>query len=138
MSLDNSHKKKILYSAIQSSHILNFHIPYLKWLKENNYEVYVITRDKCDIPYCDVKIEVDFPKGINIIKTIKAIRKVKEIIEKERMADGKADTPQVMMLAEKPSTRMCWVRPRQRSKRNCRRHWHRLGRLTSPKPASTP
>ena len=84
MSESNICKKKILYSAILSSHILNFHIPYLKWLKENDYEVYVITRDKCDIPYCDVKLEIDFPKGINIIKTIKAIKKVTKIIKKEK------------------------------------------------------
>ena len=84
MNLYNNHKKKILYSAILNSHILNFHIPYLKWLKENNYEIYVITKDKGDIPFCDVKIEVDFPKGINIIKTIRVISKVKEILKKEK------------------------------------------------------
>ena len=35
--------KKVLFCATVDSHILHFHIPYLKMFKEQGYEVHVAT-----------------------------------------------------------------------------------------------
>ena len=35
--------KKVLFSATVDSHILCFHLPYLKYFKEQGYEVHVAT-----------------------------------------------------------------------------------------------
>ena len=47
--------KKVLFTATVDSHILHFHIPYLKMFKENGYEVHVATNSNEPIQYCDKK-----------------------------------------------------------------------------------
>ena len=50
--------KKVLFTATVDSHILAFHLPFLKWFKENGYEVHVATNGDAEIPYCDKKIKI--------------------------------------------------------------------------------
>ena len=57
--------KKVLFTATVDSHILNFHIPYLKLFKDNGYEVHVATNGDEEIPYCDKKIKVSFEIALN-------------------------------------------------------------------------
>ena len=45
--------KKVLFTATVDSHILHFHLPYLKLFKDNGYEVHVATNGTEEIPYCD-------------------------------------------------------------------------------------
>ena len=47
--------KKVLFVATVDSHIRHFHIPYLKYFKENGYEVHVATaNDENEVfDYCD-------------------------------------------------------------------------------------
>ncbi len=45
--------KKVLFSATVDEHILSFHIPYIKWFKEQGYEVHVASKGKFKIPYVD-------------------------------------------------------------------------------------
>lgn len=47
---------KILFTATVDSHILQFHIPYLKWFKDHGYEVHVATNGNAEIPYTDKNI----------------------------------------------------------------------------------
>ena len=54
--------KKVLFTATVDSHILAFHLPFLKWFKENGYEVHVATNGDAEIPYCDKKIKIHFEK----------------------------------------------------------------------------
>lgn len=72
--------KKVLFTAKVDSHILAFHIPYLKYFKERGYEVHVASEGNSVIPYCDIKYDVSF--GFNPFnnKVIKAYKEVKEII----------------------------------------------------------
>jgi glycosyltransferase EpsD len=44
-------------------HIATFHLPYLKWFKENGYETYVAANGDADIPYCDRKIHIDIRRS---------------------------------------------------------------------------
>ena len=48
--------KKVLFVASVKVHIMSFHLPYLKWFKEQGYEVHVAANstDDCGIPNCDV------------------------------------------------------------------------------------
>ena len=55
--------KKVLFTATVDSHILHFHIPYLKLFKENGYEVHVATNGDEKIPYCDVKHKISFERS---------------------------------------------------------------------------
>ena len=56
--------KKVLFTATVDSHILQFHLPFLKMFKENGYEVHVATNGDAAIPYCDVKHKISFEKSL--------------------------------------------------------------------------
>jgi glycosyltransferase EpsD len=76
--------KKVLFTATVDSHILHFHLPYLKYFKEQGYEVHVVTNGNQEIPYCDKKHIIPFEKSPYKISNIKAIIKLKKIIMEEK------------------------------------------------------
>lgn len=85
--------KKVLFSATVDSHILQFHIPYLKMLKEQGYEVHVATNGMEKIPYCDVKHVISFERSPIKINNLKAIKDLRKIIEKEQFDFIHCHTP---------------------------------------------
>ena len=85
--------KKVLFTATVDSHILHFHIPYLKLFKSKGYEVHVATNGDDEIPYCDVKHKVCFERSPFKIKNLKAIKELKEIIKKEKFDIIHTHTP---------------------------------------------
>ncbi|MCX6729233.1 MAG: glycosyltransferase family 4 protein [Candidatus Saccharibacteria bacterium] len=86
-------KKKVLFSATVDSHILNFHIPYLKYFKDQGYEVHVATNGTEKIPYCDVKHTVSFERSPFKLNNLKAIRQLKKIIDNEKFEIIHTHTP---------------------------------------------
>lgn len=76
--------KKVLFTATVDSHILHFHIPYLKYFKEKGYEVHVATNGNEDIPYCDKKIIIPFERSPFKYNNLKAIRMLKKVIMTEK------------------------------------------------------
>jgi glycosyltransferase EpsD len=75
--------KKVLFSATVDSHILQFHLPFLKLFKEMGYEVHVATNGNEEIPYCDVKHVVSFERNPFKINNLKAIYQLKKICNEE-------------------------------------------------------
>lgn len=76
--------KKVLFTATVDSHIIHFHIPFLKLFKENGYEVHVATNGDENIPYCDKKYVIPFQKNPFKLNNIKAIFQLRKIIEEEK------------------------------------------------------
>ena len=76
--------KKVLFTATEDYHILKFHLPFLKYFKENGYEVHVATNSENQIPFCDVKHCVSFERKPLRINNIKAFLQLKKIILKEK------------------------------------------------------
>ncbi len=85
--------KKVLFTATVDSHILNFHMPYLKFFKEEGYEVHVATNTSKEIPYCDVKHQISFERSPIKWNNIKAIKDLKKIIDKEKFEIIHTHTP---------------------------------------------
>lgn len=85
--------KKVLFTATVDSHILQFHIPFLKLFKENGYEVHVATNGNETIPYCDVKHVVSFERSPIKINNLKAIKQLRKIINKEKFDMIHCHTP---------------------------------------------
>ena len=54
--------KKVLFVASVTRHIKAFHIPYLKWFKEQGYEVHVVSNGNEEIPYCDKHYNLPFER----------------------------------------------------------------------------
>ena len=85
--------KKVLFTATVDSHILHFHIPYLKMFKEKGYEVHVATNGDKEIPYCDVKHKISFERSPFKINNFKAIKELKKIINEEKFEIIHTHTP---------------------------------------------
>ena len=76
--------KKVLFTATVDSHILAFHIPFLKYFKEKGYEVHVATNGDEEIPYCDKKIKISFERSPFKLNNLKAISQLKKVVNKEK------------------------------------------------------
>lgn len=76
--------KKVLFTATVDSHILQFHLPFLRLFKENGYEVHVATNGNEEIPYCDKKIKISFERSPLRINNLKAIKQLRKVINDEK------------------------------------------------------
>lgn len=85
--------RKVLFSATVDSHILAFHLPYLKYFKEQGYEVHVATNGDLEIPYCDKKHKISFERNPIKINNLKAIRQLKKVIDDEKFDIIHTHTP---------------------------------------------
>jgi len=72
--------EKVLFTATVDGHILHFHVPYLKWFKEQGYEVHVASNGDTDIPFVDVKYNVPFERSPYKLANLKAYKQLKKII----------------------------------------------------------
>ncbi|MFR1908049.1 glycosyltransferase [uncultured Clostridium sp.] len=78
--------KKILFAASTLSHIENFHIPYLKYFKDNDFEVHIMGKgnNKSPIPYVDKVIPISFEKNMFSLKNFISAFKISKLIKKEK------------------------------------------------------
>lgn len=72
--------KKVLFIATVTGHIISFHIPYLKWFKENGYEVHVASYGDKEIKYCDKHYNLQFARFPLKLRNIKVYKQLKKII----------------------------------------------------------
>lgn len=73
--------KKVLFVATVTGHIKAFHIPYLKWFKEQGYEVHVASNGNEKIEYCDKHFNIPFERFPFKSNNIKAYKELKKIID---------------------------------------------------------
>ena len=85
--------KKALYVATVDIHIKSFHLPYLKLLHDNGYEVHVATNGDEKFPFCDVKHQICIERSPFKLSNIKAIKQLKKIIETEKFDIVHCHTP---------------------------------------------
>lgn len=99
-------KKKILFAAtVVKTHIMEFHIPYLKMLQEMGWETAVAARNDyedpadCQIPYCDAYYDIPFERIPWKLGNIYAYRKLKALIDKENYDIIHCHTPVGALIA---------------------------------------
>ncbi len=85
--------KKVLFTATVDSHILQFHLPFLKLFKEKGYEVHVATNGIEEIPFCDVKHTVSFERSPYKLNNLRAIKQLKKICLEEKFDIIHCHTP---------------------------------------------
>lgn len=80
--------KKVLYIAtVVKTHIMEFHIPYLKMFKEMGWDTSVAAKNDyenpkdCKIDYCDHFYDINFSRSPISIKNFKAFKELKKIID---------------------------------------------------------
>ncbi len=98
-------RKKVLYVAtVVKTHIMEFHIPYLKMLKGMGWETAVAARndyenpEDCVIPYCDTYYDVPFERNPLKPGNIKAYKQLKKIIDEGQYDIIHCHTPVGAML----------------------------------------
>ena len=90
---------KVLFSAtLVRGHIAKFHIPYLKWFKEQGWETWVAAKNDypdgvCEIPYCDHFVNIDFARSPFSKQTLVAYRQLKNLFSREHFDLVHTHTP---------------------------------------------
>lgn len=90
---------RVLFSAtLVRGHIAKFHIPYLKWFKEQGWETWVAAKNDypdgvCDIPYCDRFFDIDFARSPFSKQTLTAYRQLRDLFARERFDIVHTHTP---------------------------------------------
>ena len=81
-------KKKVLFVAtVVKTHMMQFHIPYLKMFQEMGWETAVASRndyenpEDCQIPYCDHYYDIPFERAPWKWENVRAYRMLKKIID---------------------------------------------------------
>lgn len=85
--------KKVLFTATIDGHIRVFHQPYLKWFRENNFEVHVAAKGTETFPDADFKHQIDFQRSPLSKQNWNAYKQLKSIIEKEQFDIIHCHTP---------------------------------------------
>lgn len=78
--------KKVLFCASTASHITNFHLPYVRFLKEHGYEVHTAAKGKVMHEWIDKSYGIAFSKRFYSLQNIKAIFQLCRILKKEQYA----------------------------------------------------
>ncbi len=81
---------KVLFVAtVVKTHIMEFHIPYLKMLKDEGWETAVAARNdyknpsECSIPHCDKYYDIQFERNPFNPRNLSAYKQLKRLIDKE-------------------------------------------------------
>lgn len=76
--------KKVLFCATIDIHFKAFHLPYLKWFKEQGWEVHVAAQGDRQLPYVDKKYNIPIQRSPFRKENLDAYRRLKSIIEKNK------------------------------------------------------
>jgi glycosyltransferase EpsD len=84
---------KVLFCATVDTHFESFHLPYLKWFKEQGWEVHVAASGNVFLPYVDRKFNLSIQRTPFSLKNLKAIQELKWIIDKNQYKIIHCHTP---------------------------------------------
>ena len=99
-------RKKVLFAAtVVKTHIMEFHIPYLKMFQEMGWETAVAARNDyedpadCRIPYCDTYYDIPFERLPWKAGNLSAYRQLKQLIDRENYDIIHCHTPMGAMIS---------------------------------------
>ncbi|MEH7416924.1 glycosyltransferase family 4 protein [Neobacillus drentensis] len=75
-------KKKVLFCATVDYHFQAFHLPYLKWFKDQGWEVHVAAAGSLKLPFVDKKFNIPVQRSPFQKMNIEAYKELKKIINK--------------------------------------------------------
>ncbi|MEK3991745.1 glycosyltransferase family 4 protein [Robertmurraya sp. FSL R5-0851] len=75
-------KRKVLFCATVDYHFSAFHLPYLKWFKEQGWDVHVAASGTIELPFVDEKFNLPIQRSPFHRKNIAAYNQLKEVIDR--------------------------------------------------------
>lgn len=92
------HGRVLFTATLVRGHIAKFHIPYLKWFKEQGWETWVAAKNDypdgvCEIPWCDHFVNIDFARSPFSKQTFVAYRQLCDLFVRERFDIVHTHTP---------------------------------------------
>lgn len=72
--------KKVLFCATVDSHLKAFHLPYMKWFKEQGWEVHSAAKGNTPLLYTDKQYDLPIERSPVSVNNIKAYKQLKQII----------------------------------------------------------
>lgn len=104
--------RKVLYTANMATHLLCFHLPYLKWFKERGFEVHVAFYGDEEIPYTDKVWNIPFGRTPFSKSNVEALRKLQNLFKEHHFDVVHCHTPIAGVV-----TRLAAVKYRKRGTR---------------------
>jgi glycosyltransferase EpsD len=90
---------KVLFCATVDYHFKAFHLPYMKWFKEQGWEVHVAASGEIELPFVDAKYNIPIQRSPLHMKNIGAYKELKTIIDQNEYKIIHCHTPMGGMLA---------------------------------------
>ncbi|MFS0861510.1 glycosyltransferase family 4 protein [Fredinandcohnia sp. 179-A 10B2 NHS] len=88
-----NNKKKILFCATVDYHFKAFHLPYLKWFKEQGWEVHVAAEGDIELPFVCKKYNIPIQRTPLSLKNFTAYKELKKIIDQNNYQIIHCHTP---------------------------------------------
>ncbi|KAB7708165.1 glycosyltransferase [Bacillus aerolatus] len=92
-------RKKVLFCATVDFHFSAFHLPYLKWFKEQGWEVHIAAAGSLELPYVDKKYNIPIQRSPFKRENIGAFNELKSIIDENQYTIIHCHTPMGGVLA---------------------------------------
>ncbi|RBP03141.1 glycosyltransferase family 4 protein [Rossellomorea aquimaris] len=89
----------ILFCATVDYHFKAFHLPYMKWFKEQGWDVHVAASGEIELPYVDRKFTIPIERSPFSLKNMTAYRELKDIINGNQYRIIHCHTPMGGVLA---------------------------------------
>jgi glycosyltransferase EpsD len=89
----------ILFCATVDYHFKAFHLPYLKWFKEQGWEVHVAASGEIELPYVDRKFTIPIKRSPFSLGNMAAYQELKDIIDGHQYKIIHCHTPMGGVLA---------------------------------------
>lgn len=74
-------RKLLLVANVVKEHVLKFHVPTIKYLKEQGWTVDVAASGEEDVPYCDRQIRGEWKRSPFTLDTLRGVRQLRRVIE---------------------------------------------------------
>lgn len=92
------HGRALFTATLVRGHIAKFHIPYLKWFKEQGWETWVAAKNDypdgvCEVPYCDRFVNIDFARSPFSKQTLVAYKQLRKLFSEEHFDIVHTHTP---------------------------------------------
>ncbi|MBQ4264939.1 MAG: glycosyltransferase [Clostridia bacterium] len=102
-------KKILLVANVVKEHVLKFHVPTIRYLKEQGWTVDVAASGEENVPYCDRQIRGVWKRSPFTPDTLRGVKQLRSVIEKEQYDIVYCHTPVGALVA-----RLAAVRARRR------------------------